>query len=118
MNREELLQLECEKLKELADIQKQLDELYQKEIREAEDYIGKYYRLNNSNSYIHVTGYNHNTKELMGYEIHFSVDSLDLYEAEYNIDENEKYDEISKEELEKDIREHIERLVKRFMLEE
>lgn len=118
MSREELLQLECEKLKELADIQKQLDELYQKEFREVEDYVGKYYRINNSNSYLHVTGYNHNTKELVGYEICFMIDSLDLFEAEYEIAENDRYDEISKEELEKDIREHMERLVKRFMLNE
>ena len=118
MDRKELLQLESEKLKELADIQEQLDELYQKEIRETEDYIGKYYRLNNSNCYIHVTNYNHNKKELMGYEICFSIDSLDLYETEYNINEIERYDEVSKEELKKDIREHMEQLVKRFTLEE
>lgn len=115
MSKEELLELKYAKEKELAKIEKQLDEIFEKEFKEVEDYMGKYYRLNNSNCYFHVTGYNHDTKDLVGYEICFLVDSLDLYEAEYNIVENEKYEEISKEELENSIRIHIDMLVKQFM---
>ena len=71
MNKEELLNLKYIKQKELDDIEKQLDEIYEKEFLEAEDYIDKYYRLNNSNIYFYVKGYNSSNGELYGDEIVF-----------------------------------------------
>lgn len=115
MTKEELLELKCSKQKEIDEIDKQLDEIYDREFAEAENYIEKYYRLNNSNIYFHVNGYNPNKGELYGTEICFMQESLDTYHEECKSIDKEKYTEVSKEEMEKAIREHIEFLVEEFM---
>ena len=76
MNKEELLNLKYIKQKELDDIEKQLDEIYEKEFLEAEDYIDKYYRLNNSNIYFYVKGYNSSNGELYGDCISVKIEDL------------------------------------------
>lgn len=115
MNKEELLKLKNIKQKELEEIDKQLDEIYDREFAEAEDYIEKYYRLNDSNIYFHVNGYNPNKGELYGTEICFMQESLDTYHEECRSINKEKFTEVSKEDMEKAIREHIEFLVEEFM---
>lgn len=115
MTKEELLELKYSKQKEIDEIDKQLDEIYNREFAEAENYIEKYYRLNDSNIYFHVNGYNQNKGELYGTEICFMQESLDIYHEECKSVDQEKYTEISKEETEKAIRDHIEFLVEEFM---
>lgn len=115
MNKEELLKFKSIKQKEIDEIDKQLDEIYDKEFAEVENYIEKYYRLNNSNIYFHVNGYNPNKGELYGTEICFMQESLDTYHNECKRIDEEKYTEVSKEEMEKAIRGHIEFLVEEFM---
>lgn len=115
MNKEELLKLKSIKQKEIDEIDRQLGEIYDKEFAESEEFVGKFYNLNNSNIYFHVNGYNPNKGELYGTEICFMQELLETYHEECHSIDKEKYTEVSKEEMEKAIREHIEFLVEEFM---
>ena len=115
MSKEELLELKYAKEKELADIEKQLDEIYDAEFQKADNYVGKFYNVSNSNVYFHVTGYNPNRGHLYGTEIIFTPESLDTYHEECKEISKEKYKEVSKEDMEKIIKEQLEYLTEEFM---
>ena len=115
MSKEELLELKYAKQKELEEIEKQLDEIYDKEFLEADNYVGKFYNLNNSNIYFHVTGYNPNRGHLYGTEIIFTPESLDAYHEECKEIDKEKYTEISQENMKKIIKDQFDYLVEEFM---
>ena len=115
MTKEELLELKYSKEKELAEIEKQLDEIYDEEFRKADDHIGKFYNVGNSNVYFHVTGYNPNRGHLYGTEIIFTPESLDTYHEECKEISKENYKEVSKEEMGKIIKRQLEYLAEEFM---
>lgn len=115
MNKEVLLNSKYEKQKEIEEIDKQLEQIYDEEFRTSENYIGKFYNLNNSNIYFHVTGYNSNRGELFGTEICFSFESLDIYHKEYKMIDKEKYTEVTKEKMKVIIKNQIDYLVEDFM---
>lgn len=115
MTKRELLDLKYSKEQELAEIEKQLDEIYDEEFRKADDHIGKFYNVGNSNVYFHVTGYNSNRGHLYGTEIIFTPESLDTYHEECKEISKETYKEVSKEDMEKIIKEQLEYLVEEFM---
>lgn len=114
MNKEELLELKNIKQKELDEIEKQLNEVNNQEFIKVEDYMGKFYNIDNSNSYFHVRGYNPNNGELFGTEVIFLPDSLEIYQETKTIDEG-KYTEVSEEQMKKCIKKQIEQLIKKFM---
>lgn len=115
MNKEELLKLRTEKQEELNKIDKKLDEIYNEEFIKSKNYIGKFYNINNSNIYFHVTGFNPNKGVLFGSEIYFSPQDLSVTEEQIQEINNNNYTEISKDNMEKYIREQIEYLVNNFM---
>lgn len=115
MSKEELLELKHVKQKELDEIEKQLDDIYDKEFLEADNYVGKFYNLNNSNIYFHVTGYNPNQGQLYGTEIILSPEGLDTYHEECKEINKEKYKEVSEENMKEIIKTQIDYLVEEFM---
>ena len=115
MNKEELLKLKFEKQKEIDEIDKQLEQIYDEEFRTSEDYVGKFYNLNDSNIYFHVTGYNPNRGELFGTEICFTPESLDTYHEECKMIDKEKYTEVTEEKMKEIIKNQIDYLVEEFM---
>lgn len=115
MNKEELIKLRTEKQEELNKINEKLDEIYNEEFIKSKDHIGKFYNINNSNIYFHVTGFSPNRGVLFGSEICFTPQDLSVTDEQVQGINSNDYTEISKVDMEKYIREQIEYLVNNFM---
>lgn len=115
MNKNELLKLREEKLQEIEEIDKELSYIRDKEFKEVSNYMDKFYNLGNSNVYFHVNGYDPDAETLLGSYIFFTPQSMEICDKPI-ADKNEcEYIEVSKEEMEKKIREQMEYLAKKFI---